>query len=208
MVDRQDAVIVNALVRQALVAAQEVMGENGLNAVLRTSGLERFIGNFPPDNLEPGIKASQYARFNEAIEEFYGRGGRAILKRIGRASFQYGLNEQSALMGLAGLALKALPRRQRIKFVLSSMADALKKSNPQVEAWAGEKDGKIIYAERTCAICNGRTSDKPICHLYVGSLAEAVKWVTGEEYEIRETACIARGDEYCLFEIGVPRAGV
>jgi hypothetical protein len=43
--------IVNALVRQALTSAQEVMGENGLNAVLRTSGLERFIGNFPPDNL-------------------------------------------------------------------------------------------------------------------------------------------------------------
>ena len=28
---REDAVIVNALVRQALVSAQEVMGENGLN---------------------------------------------------------------------------------------------------------------------------------------------------------------------------------
>ena len=37
---REDAVIVNALVRQALTAAQEVMGENGLNAVLRTSGRE------------------------------------------------------------------------------------------------------------------------------------------------------------------------
>ena len=30
MVHREDAVIVNALVRQALVASQEVMGENGL----------------------------------------------------------------------------------------------------------------------------------------------------------------------------------
>ena len=46
---REDAVIVNTLVRQALVSAQEVMGENGLNTVLRTSGLERYIGNFPPD---------------------------------------------------------------------------------------------------------------------------------------------------------------
>ena len=32
--DPEEAVIVNALVRQALVSAQEVMGENGLNAVL------------------------------------------------------------------------------------------------------------------------------------------------------------------------------
>ena len=57
MVQRDDAVIVNALVRQALVSAQEVMGENGLNAVLRTSGLERYVGSFPPDNLEPASKA-------------------------------------------------------------------------------------------------------------------------------------------------------
>ena len=36
---REDAVIVNTIMRQALVAAQEVMGENGLNAVLRSCGL-------------------------------------------------------------------------------------------------------------------------------------------------------------------------
>jgi len=202
MVEREDAYIVNALVRQALVAAQDVMGENGLNAVLRTTGLERFIGNYPPDNLESGIQAAQYARFNAAIEEFYGRGGRGILKRIGKASFQYGIREQPALMGLAGIALKALPRKQRIKFVLNSVADALNKSNPEVEAWAGEKDGNLIYVERTCAICNGRTSEKPICHLYIGSLSEAVRWATGEDYEVRETKCIAMGDDFCQFEVG------
>ncbi len=206
MIARENAVIVNALVRQALVAAQEVMGENGLNAVLSASGLERFVGNFPPDNLEPGIEASQYARFNEAVEEFYGRGGRGILKRIGRASFQYAVSEQSALMGFAGIALKALPKKQRIKFVLNSMVDALKKSNPQVEAWAGEKNGKIIFVERTCAICNGRTSEKPICHLYIGSLSEAIKWATGDDFIIRETACIAMGDDYCQFEVDDPIA--
>ena len=78
MIPRQDPLVVNALVRQALTSAQEVMGENGLNAVLRTSGLERFIGNFPPDNLEPSIQASQYARLNQAIEEFYGRAGKGV----------------------------------------------------------------------------------------------------------------------------------
>ena len=49
MTAREDATIINSLVRQALTSAQEVMGDNGLNAVLRTSGLERFIGNFPPE---------------------------------------------------------------------------------------------------------------------------------------------------------------
>lgn len=202
MTAREDAVIINSLVRQALTSMQEVMGDNGLNAVLRSCNLERFIGNFPPNDLEPSIKASQYAQLNQAIEDFYGRGGRGMLRRIGKASFQYGVREQAALLGVAGVALKLLPDRQRIKFILNGMADALKKSNPQVNAWVDESGGKLAYVESTCAICNGRRSDHAICYLYVGSIAEAVQWATGKEYEIAETHCLAKGDEYCRFEVG------
>jgi len=110
MVNPEEAVIVNALVRQALVSAQEVMGENGLNAVLRSVGLERFVGNFPPNDTNLGIKTVEYANLNEAIEAFYGRGGKGMLRRIGKASFQYGVREQCALMGVAGVALKLMPQ--------------------------------------------------------------------------------------------------
>jgi bacteriochlorophyll 4-vinyl reductase len=199
---RADAVIVNALVRQALVAAQEVMGENGLNAVLRASGLERFIGNFPPDDLNPAIQTSQYARLNAAIEEFYGRGGPGILKRVGKASFEYAVREQSALLGLAGAALKLLPEKQRIKFILNQMVSALKKTNAQVEAWVDDSGERVAYLESTCAICHSRTSDKPICHLYIGSIGEAVRWATGREHVITETHCLAKGDPCCRFEVG------
>jgi predicted hydrocarbon binding protein len=199
---REDAVIVNTIVRQALVSAEEVMGANGLNAVLRLSGLGRFVNNLPPDDLEPGINAAEYAQLNQAIEEFYGRGGKGMLRRIGKASFQYAVNEQAALLGVAGTALKLLPQKQRIKFILNSMASALKKSNPQVEAWVDETNDKLAYIESSCAICHSRKSDKAICYLYLGSLGEAVKWATGKEYEIIETHCIAKGDDYCRFEVG------
>ena len=206
MIAREDAMIVNALVRQALTSAQEVMGENGLNAVLRTSGLERFIGNFPPDNLEPSIQASQYAKLNEAIEAFYGRGGRGMLRRIGKASFQYAVREQAALLGIAGMALKLLPEKQRIKFILNSMAGALKKTNPQVQAWLDDSSERLAYIESTCSICIARQSEAPICHLYVGSITEAVLWASGKEYQIVETHCLAKGDPYCRFEVGEARA--
>ena len=198
---REDAVIVNALVRQALISVQEVMGENGLNTVLRTSGLERYIGNFPPNDLEPAIQTSDYARLNEAIEEFYGRGGRGMLRRVGKASFQYAVREQAALLGIAGVALKLLPTKQRIKFILNALVNALKKSNPQVEAWVEEVDDTFAYCDASCAICHGRTSTKPICYLYIGSIGEAVKWATGQEFEIVETHCTAMGDPHCRFEV-------
>lgn len=203
----EERFVVNALVRQALEAIQEVMGENGLNAVLRAAGLERFIGNFPADNLEPGVRAVEYAGLNAAIEEFYGRGGRGFLQRIGKASFQYGVREQPMLMGLAGIALKALPVRQRVKFVLNSVAEALKKSNPAVVASVTEENGRIFYTESTCAICAGRQAAEPVCHLYVGSLSEAVKWATGTEMRVVETDCMARGDAFCRFEVQEAEAG-
>lgn len=203
---RPDSVIVNGLVRQALVSAEEVMGANGLNAVLRTSGLERYIDNPPPNDMNPAIKTSDYAHLNQAIEEFYGRGGRGMLRRIGKASFQYGVREQAALLGVAGAAIKLLPEKQRIKFILNGMVNALKKSNPEVDAWVDAEGENLAYIEKTCAICWGRTSENPICHLYLGSITEAVLWATGVEHNIIETHCLAKGDEYCRFEVGDAKA--
>jgi bacteriochlorophyll 4-vinyl reductase len=201
MGNSEDLVIVNALMRQALVAVKEVMGKNGLNAVLRMSSLEQYVDNLPPDDLDPSVKSSDYARLNEAIESFYGRGGRGMLRRIGKASFQYAVREQSALLGLAGVALKLLPRKQQIRFILNSVANALKKTNPQVQVEVEEADNRFAYVARTCSVCYGRQSDKPICHLYVGSIGEAVRWATGQAYQVQETQCIAKGDPYCRFEV-------
>ena len=111
-----------------------MIGENGLNAVLHSVGLERFIGNFPPNDTQPGIKAVEYAKFDETTESFFGRGGKGLLRRIDKSSFQDGMLEQGALMGMAGTALKLMPHKQRIKFVLNTMANILKKTNAQVNA--------------------------------------------------------------------------
>lgn len=203
---RPDSVVVNTIMRQALISSEEVMGANGLHAVLHTSHLERFIDNLPPNDLEPAIKSSEYAALLQAIEDFYGRASKGMLRRIGKASFQYGVREQAALLGIAGVALKLLPEKQRIKFILNGLADALKKTNPAVEAWMEEEGETIAYIEKTCGICWGRQSDQPICHLYVGTVAEAVLWATGVEREIVETHCLAKGDEYCRFEVGAARA--
>jgi bacteriochlorophyll 4-vinyl reductase len=201
MADSEDLVIVNALMRQALVSIEGVMGRNGLTAVLRTANLAQYIDHLPPDDLQPAVKSSDYARLNAAIEEFYGRGGRGMLHRIGKASFEYGLREQSALMGLAGVAVKLLPTRQRIPLLLNSVASALKKSNPQVRAAVEERDGHFAYVAHTCSVCFGRKSDKPTCHLYVGTLTEALRWGTGQNLQVRETQCLARGDGSCRFEV-------
>lgn len=195
--------IANAIMRQALMAIEEVMGTQGLHAVLRVSGLEQYIEVLPADDLEPAILFEDYARLNNAIEEFYGRGGPGMLKRIGRASFLYGLREQPTLMGLAGAALKLMPQRQRIKFVLTNLGNAIKKASPDTEFWIDDREENIAYCIRDCSMCAGRHTEKPAGHLLVGSISEAVKWATGSALRVQETMCMAKGDSYGRFEVEV-----
>lgn len=200
----KDRWIAKSEVQQVLIACQDVLGEDGFQAVLRTAGLDGWGDQVPPDDLEQEVKVSEYARLNQAIEEIYGRASRGILQRVGRVSFQNSLRQQDPLMIAARLALKLIPRKQRIKFILTSLVRALKNTDPSGKAWVGEKDNKLAYFAQTCPVCYGRSSRQPVCHLYAGTIHEAIRWATGKEHAVMESHCIAKGDPYCRFEIGDP----
>ena len=189
----------NALMRQAILAIGEVMGERGLKVVLRQVGMERYVDELPPNDLEQGVSTTEYAALNQAVEEFYGRAGKGMLKRIGRASFRYGVEEQTALMGVAGAALKLMPQKTRIKFILTQTAKSLMDVNDETYIEVQETPEGFIFADFTCGVCCGRKAEHPICHLYIGSISEAVKWATGHDYEVREIECRAMSAEACRF---------
>jgi len=189
----------NALMRQAIMAIGQVMGERGLKIVLREAGLERYVDELPPDDLEQDVSTVDYAALNQAVEEFYGRAGKGMLQRIGRASFRYGIEEQATLMGIAGAALKVMPQKARIKFILTQMAKSLMDVNQDTIIEVQETPQGFVFADFTCGVCCCRKAEHPICHLYIGSISEAVKWATGQEYEVREIECRATGAEACRF---------
>ena len=66
---------------------EEVMGKNGLNAILNLGGLNNYVENYPPDNLDKGFDFSELSAIGSALEEMYGprggRGGRALLVSAG-----------------------------------------------------------------------------------------------------------------------------
>jgi len=189
----------NALMRQAILAIGEVMGERGLKVVLRQVGLEQYVDELPPNNLEQGVPTVAYAALNRAVEEFYGRAGKGMLQRIGRASFLYGVEEQARLMGIAGTALKFMPQKTRIKFILTQMAKSLMDVNKDTYIEVQETPEGLVFTDFTCGVCCGRKAERPICYLYIGSISEAVKWATGHEYKVREIECRAMGAEACRF---------
>ena len=191
----------NAALRVLLEAIEDVMGANGTKAVLNAGGLSKYIDNYPPKNLEMEATFAQYGAAQQAVEDFYGpRVARAMLLRIGRATFQFGLRDQPAILGLAGIALKALPEKTRMKLILERMAKAAVDRVNQPTVVMEEEDAYYFIVEQ-CP-CKWRPEhDKPCCYVTVGVLMESMAWITGNMYKVEEVACISNGAASCVYRI-------
>jgi len=191
----------NAGLRVLLEAIQEVMGANGTKAVLNAGGLSKYIDNYPPKDLELQANFGEYGAIQQAVEEFYGpRGARAMLLRIGRATFHFGLRDQPAILGLVGVALKAIPEKTRMKLILDRMAKAATETVNQPTKVVDEEDA-FYFVVDACP-CQWRPEhDKPCCFTTVGVLMEAMAWITGKVYKVEEVACMANGASNCVYRI-------
>ena len=191
----------NVMLRNLLEAVAEVLGENGLKAVLNVAGLQRFIDNPPPNDMELGVTFADYGAAEQAVEDVVGpKGAKMMLIRIGRATFRYAMEERPAVLGLAGVALKALPTGARMKLVLASLARAATRDVNQPTD-IEEHDDHFLFVVDECP-CRWRgKKDKPVCFVTVGVLHGALHWATGKKFKIEEVSCIAMGDDACRYRI-------
>lgn len=189
----------NRVARIYLQAMEEIMGKNGLNAILNMADLKHLIDNYPPENLERQFDFADYSALNGALEEMYGpRGGRGLAQRAGRASFAQGLRNFGALAGAGDLAFKVLPLPAKLKLGIPAMAKVFSSVSDQ-KSTVTETDSEFIYAMKPCPVCWGRQSDKPMCFAGVGLLQEGLKWVSGgHEFKVTEIKCVGCGDEACV----------
>ena len=102
---------------------EEVMGKNGINAILNLGGLNNYIDNYPLDNLDKGFDFAELSGIGVALEEMYGpRGGRGLALRAGRATFSDALKNFGALAGAADLAFVVLPLQSKLRIGLPAFA--------------------------------------------------------------------------------------
>ena len=72
----------NSIVRDFLLAMEDVMGHNGVSAVLNLAGMHGWVGHYPPDNLDRSVDFGEFSAINGTLMEMYGpRGGRALARR-------------------------------------------------------------------------------------------------------------------------------
>jgi predicted hydrocarbon binding protein len=189
-------------VRITLLTLQDMMGENGLHAAFKRGSLEVLIHGMPPDDMQPQFDFADYAALAAAVEDIYGpRGAKVLLARAGRQAFANGISGFTERLGVAGLALKAIPLQLKLGRFLKNIAKTYSEtSDRKCDLW--EENDYYLFINRTCPVCWGRSLSKPGCHITLGFLQQATNWISnGSEFEVRQVSSIACGDPSCDFKI-------
>jgi predicted hydrocarbon binding protein len=192
----------NKMGRIILLAMEEVMGRNGVNAILNLARLKNLVNSYPPNNFDRQFSFEEVGSIQQALEDMYGpRGARGLALRAGRACFKYGIKEFGPVLGIADLAFRLLPLGMKLKVGFEVFAETFNKFSDQIVR-LGEDEENYIWIIDRCPVCWERRTDEPCCHLAVGILQEGLYWVSsGKSFHVEEVECIAKGDVTCTILI-------
>jgi hypothetical protein len=181
----------NKIGRIILLATEEVMGRNGVNAVLNLARLRHLVNNYPPNNFDRQFPFEDVGGIQRALEEMYGpRGARGLALRAGRACFKYGIKEFGPVLGISDLAFRLLPIGMKMKVGIEVFAELFNKFSDQVVR-LGEDESHFIWTIERCPVCWRRHTSEPCCFWRSASCR---KGHLGERWQ---ELCCRRDDVRC-----------
>jgi hypothetical protein len=209
-----DFKVMDAYMRSALLASEEVVGERGMGIVLRQAGLEQAIGNYPPNSFDAGsgFTFGQYADLCAALLDFFGRPGKSMTLRIGRIAADHTYEQLDDRFKLSRLAAasKLLPAAAQLKASLmvsqKVLSDLGKEVGNPVALKLEDRGDRIAYIDNTCVCCAGKETDQPICHVLTGALDQNAQRM-GRKFNVIQVACRAMGHPACVWEFEKKPAG-
>jgi len=192
----------NRMGRIILLSMEEVMGRNGVNAILNLASLPNLIEAYPADDTERAFPFQTLSNMTEMLEQAYGpHGGRGLALRVGRACFNYGVRQYSKQLGLTEMAFRLLPLPAKVNAGARALAELFNNFTDQ-QVRVEEDDGKLLWHIERCPLCWERKAHDPVCHLAVGLLQEALYWLSGGKvFNVEERTCIAAGDSTCTIVV-------
>ena len=192
----------NKMGRIIILGMEEILGRDGLDAVLNMSGLPGWSEGYPPDDMRLEFPFADLSTLQAALDKLYGpRSGHGVALRSGRAGFKFGLREFGGQLGMNEVSFRLLPMSEKLPQGAELFAGLFNQFSDQ-RVRVETCDTHILWHIERCPVCWGRQSQEPLCHLSVGLLQEALYWVSGGKFfTVEETACIARGDPACTIAI-------
>ncbi|NJN18303.1 MAG: 4-vinyl reductase [Oscillochloris sp.] len=184
------------------VSLEEVMGANGVKALLRLADLPDYLESYPPSDFKREFPFEAQAATSQALHTMYGpRGARGLEMRAGRVAFNLGLREFGPLLSVSDLAMKLMPPSMKLKIILNAVTQVFGRFtdlNPHIR----EEKTQFIYHITQCSNCINR-EPQPHFFLARGILEESAAWASGgKRFTVEQCSCMGQGAETCAFNIG------
>lgn len=180
----------NLIIRMVLDSTEEIIGTNGLKAMLNYGGLIHLYENKPDYTLEKNYTDEEYGKLTSSWYKVLGTsGGKAVFRMIGKSS-----GKRSIGTGLFE-SFKDLPAREKLFKMVELFALATGRGK------ALQEGDIIVYDNPACTACTNFTSDTPVCTALNGALDEYAAWAGVQGVRTVETKCKANGDDTCRYEV-------
>jgi len=188
--------------RSILISAEEILGEKGIRSLLNLSGLQEYIGNYPPDNIQKAFPFTHVAKLQQGLYDMYGsKGARVFATRGGEQTFQHSMDKYDKVTKAAQAAMGLGSIDTRMKIGVNFFAKFFNTVSDQYIR-IEDTDAQWLWIIERCPMCWERKADEPVCHLGVGVLNAASRWATkGSKFRISEVECIAMGAPACVLAI-------
>ncbi len=189
----------NSQMRSALLVVEELLGRPGQTAVLRLSGLERYIDQLPPANDRMEIpRGDVTALFSGIASTFGDQGARGVLRRWGRA-FAVRRVEPRYALRLLRLALRLMSPEQSARFVLTRLLRHIDLARDDQPAAMDDRGDHFLLELTDCLYCSGQHQPHLNCPAVVGMIEGLLRWASGNDHEVTEERPAAPGA--ALFKI-------
>jgi predicted hydrocarbon binding protein len=180
----------NYVIRIVMDVTGEVIGENGLRAMLNFAKMPGLFQNKPDYGHEKNFTDHEYACILGSYYDVLGASGaKSVFRMIGRA-----IGERTTGLGLFD-AFGGLPAEERLFKSIELYTVISGRGSASMD------DGVVVYDNTGCTMCSGIESKTPVCTIASGFLDYMVRWVGMDSKRSVETRCKAMGHETCRYEI-------
>ncbi|MBN1574814.1 MAG: hypothetical protein JW984_16580 [Deltaproteobacteria bacterium] len=182
--------VTNAVVRVVLDGAEDVLGRNGLNALLNFGKMSHLVDNKPEFNMEKNFTDEDYAAITSSFHTILGsKGTKAILRQVGSATAK-----RAVASGVYD-SLKEFKGEERLLKALEIYVMASGRGKAFMDG------DTIVYDNNLCTVCLNIKDKVPICTIVNGIIDGLAAWAGIEGKITVETKCKAMGDDTCRHEL-------
>jgi hypothetical protein len=184
------------------LAMEEILGNDGVEAVVRCAAVARPVDGLPGRNPGSRLPFFNARALQWTLESMHGtQAGRGIALQIGRACFKYCLRALGSEHGLTNPDLHLLPLPARLLKGNEAFAGLFRSFTDQ-NVRLEQQNGSLLWILDSRPAASGGAVDGPVSMLAVGLLQEAFCWLSaGRTIQVEEKCGLAGGGTVCTIVI-------